>query len=350
MRKIAVLFGCLLIIAFKGVAQSDTVPSFRDTLEAYEGLFRDTEPLHLTLEFDIRKFQRTRRHEKYQPVRMTCQVNDTFSVVHPARVKARGSYRRDNCVMPPFWLNIRYSGIETPELEGVKRMKMVVRCRNSSQYDAYILREYLVYRIYEIVSPYSFRTRLVRLRLVDTGRKGRITEDWAFLIEPEEMLARRLGGEAVKTDRLAMATVNQDIMDLLAMFQYMIGNGDYSVTGRQNLKIITLTGPGPSGFIPVPYDFDYTGLVNTHYAIPGKNLGINSVRERYYLGRCTSRERYLNAIGELESCREEINRLVLDFEFLNDEEKMDMVAFIQSFYNEAGREKFIDREITSTCR
>ncbi len=74
-----------------------------------------------------------------------------------------------------------------------------------------------------------------------------------------------------------MRTVNSRVMDLLAMFQYMIGNGDYSVTGRHNLRILAMATSGPSGFIPVPYDFDYTGLVNTHYAIPGESLGIKNV-------------------------------------------------------------------------
>ncbi|HER10214.1 MAG TPA: hypothetical protein ENO20_15015 [Bacteroides sp.] len=350
MRKTAILFGCLLLIACKGVAQHDTLPSFRDTLAVYEGLFTETEPLHLTLKFDLKNFQRTRRQEKYQPAQMTCHMCDSFSVTHPVRVKARGNFRRDNCTLPPFWLNIRHSGIEAPALEGLKRMKMVVRCRHSPEYEAYVLREYLVYRIYQIVSPYSFRVRLVRLRLVDTGRKDRVTEDWAFLIEPEALLARRLGGQVVKSDRLAMATVNREVMDLLAMFNYMIGNCDYSVTGRQNLKIIALDGPGPSGFIPVPYDFDYTGLVNTHYAVPGEALGIKTVRERYYLGLCGSRERHLSVIRELESYREKISRLILDFEYLDDMEKMDMVAFIQSYFNAAQKEKFIDREIMSTCR
>lgn len=350
MRKVSILIACFLLLAGTGRAQVETTASFQDTLEVYEGLFADREPLYLTMKFDIKKFQRTRRKERYQPAQMTCHVCDTFSVTHPVRVKARGSFRRDNCSVPPFWLNIRYSGIEARELEGIKRMKVVIRCRKAAQYEDYVLREYLVYRIYNLVSPYSFRVRLVRLELIDTGRRNRVSEDWAFMIEPDELVARRLGGKVIKSDRLAMRTVNQEVMDLLAMFHYMIGNGDYSVTGRHNLKILALSGPGPSGFIPLPYDFDYTGLVNTHYAVPGEELGIKSVRERYFLGPCKSEERYRSIIGKLESLRDDIIQLILDFEYLDENEKRDMVEYIQGFYNEADNKRFIDRSIMPTCR
>ncbi len=127
---------------------------------------------------------------------------DTFRVTHPVRVKAGGSTGGTIAMIPPFWLNIRYSGIEAEELEGIRRMKMVTRCRSAREYEDYVLREYLVYRIYNLVTPYSFRVRLVRLKIIDTGRKNRETEEWAFLIEPEEMMARRLDASVIKSDDL----------------------------------------------------------------------------------------------------------------------------------------------------
>lgn len=119
MKKVFIFCGCFVLFALHAATQVDVTPSFRDTLEVYDGLFIDSEPMHLTLKFDVKKFQRTRRKEKYQSAEMTCQVNDTFRVTHPVRVKARGNFRRDNCSVPPFWLNIKYSGIEAPLLEGL---------------------------------------------------------------------------------------------------------------------------------------------------------------------------------------------------------------------------------------
>jgi hypothetical protein len=350
MSRHTLFFIIYILFLPTGLAAQHEVPSFEDTLEVYECLFSDEEPLQLTLQFNVKEFQKTRKDEKYQPAEMTCHVNDTFRVTHPVRVKARGIYRRDNCSVPPFWLNIRYSGIETEELSDITRMKMVIRCRDMKQYRDYVLREYLVYRIYNLVTPYSFRVRLVRLKFIDTGRKNRESEDWAFLIEPDDMMANRLKATVVKSNELSMRTVNHKVMDRLAMFQYMIGNGDYSVTGRHNLRILAMETPGPLGFIPVPYDFDYTGLVNTHYAVPRESLGISSVRDRYFLGPCRNRRIHMAAVQNLATYKDEIFDLIMTFEYLDEEEKSDMVGYIESFFQEAEDERFVERSIAPTCR
>jgi hypothetical protein len=139
-------------------------------------------------------------------------------------------------------------------------------------------------------------------------------------------------------------------MDHVAYFHYMIGQCDYSVTGRHNLKILTLKDYGPTGFIPVPYDFDYTGLVDTNYAIPGENLGITSVRQRYYLGACRSEEEHKAAIAWLASYREEIENLILNFEYMDEQERVEMVDYLESYFKETEQKGFIDRRINPTCR
>jgi hypothetical protein len=350
MRKSFILSGLIFSLTVSIYAQQEWEPTFEDTLEVYNDLFYINEPLHLTLTFDVKDFQRTRKDEKYKKAKMTCVVSDSFQVTHEVRVKARGIYRRDNCQMPPFWLNIRYAGIETEQLANVVKMKVVTRCKSSSVYDEYVLREFLTYKIYNLLSPYSFNTRLVRLTFVDTGRKGKVSENWGFICEPEEMMAERNNAMPIRSDRLSVRTVNQEIMDHVAFFCYMIGQGDYSVTGRHNLKVLTLKDYGPTGFIPVPYDFDYSGLVNTSYAIPDYDLGIDNVRDRYYLGACRSEEEYEKTIQWLASFHDEINELILSFKYLDEDEKVDMVEYIDSYYRETEQKNFIRRRILSTCR
>jgi len=184
--------------------------------------------------------------------------------------------------------------------------------------------------------PCSYRTRLVRLKFVDTGRNMRETIQWAFIIEPDDLMAGRTRNTVVKSDELAMRMLNREAMSRLAMFQYMIGNGDYSVTGRHNLRILDTGTGGRLGYIPVPYDFDYTGIVNAPYAVPGETLGIESVRERYYLGPCRNPNEYQLVINELRGLEEEM--------------EADMIGFIQSFFVTADNQRFIEREIESTCR
>jgi hypothetical protein len=149
---------------------------------------------------------------------------------------------------------------------------------------------------------------------------------------------------------LSIKTVNKEWIDKAAYFSYMVGQSDYSVTGRHNLKILTPKEYGPNGFIAVPYDFDYCGLVNAEYAVPGENLGIESVRERYYLGACRSEEDHKETIKWLASYRDEIIDLINSFEYLEESDKKDMVKYLESYFKESEYKGFIGRDIQPTCR
>ncbi len=212
------------------------------------------------------------------------------------------------------------------------------------------MKEYLAYKIYNIVSPLSFRVRLIRMRYVDTGRKNKLTQSWAFMIEPEEMMAERNNGLVIKNDNLGMVLMRPDEMMLASLFQYMIGNCDYSVAGRHNMKIMGLPGFGSDGYTPVPYDFDYTGFVDADYAIPGENLGITSVRERYFLGPCAEEQAYQQAINYLENNRSEIMAMLNAFPYLGEKEKSSMIAYIEAYYTRSNKPGFIEQDLKRTCR
>lgn len=353
MRYLLPIAGFLLLFLFPLSAQYDEVPSFEDTMDVYEDLFWRTEPLNLTMKFDIKEFQKTRRKEKYHKVDLSCQVTDSFQVNHRVRVRARGKFRRDYCTMPPYWLNIRHAGIEAESLKDVVKLKVVTRCKSSPKHEHLVLREFLVYKIYNLLTDYSFNTRLVRIKYIDTGRKLKESEDWGFLIEPNQMMADRNDAMIIDSERLSIRTVNREFMDIMAFFNYMIGHGDFSVTGQHNLKILAMKEFGPTGFIPVPYDFDYVGLVNAIYAIPGEagnNLGIENVRERYYLGACREEPVYQSTIDFLASKKDEIMETIMTFEYLPESERLDMVDYLESYFASAERENFIKFKIRPTCR
>jgi len=122
------------------------------------------------------------------------------------------------------------------------------------------------------------------------------------------------------------------------------------VTGRHNLKILFMDTPDIRGYAPVPYDFDYTGLVNTHYAIPGEGLGIKSVRERVFLGPCRTEHIQQQVVDSFKTFRDEITDLILNFEYLDEDERMDMIGYVRAFFQELEEENFIDRKIFKTCR
>jgi len=342
--NILFLFSCVLF-----AQEEDPKLRLVDTIATRVDLFEETVPMHITLTLDLKKYQREKFEGEYVPVHFLYEINDTLQIEKSMRMKARGQFRRSHCNLAPFWLNIRKADVKNQHLQEVKRIKIVTHCNGSKAYDEYVLKEYLAYKIYNILSPISFRVRLVRMTYVDTGRKNKASEGWAFMIEPEQMLAERLGAVLIKKDNLVSDLMRPEEMDLVALFQYMIGNADYSVAGRHNLKILGMPGFGSEGYTPVPYDFDYTGLVNAYYAVPGENLGISSVRERYYLGPCREDEVFIAAIEHINQHREEILQLVDGFEQLDPKHKKELMVYLEDYFVLAGSYDALSYSLKRTC-
>jgi hypothetical protein len=351
LRSSLVLISILLFVPASLYSQLEQQHVRRvDTIDTSVDIFEEEDPMKITLTLDLKKYQREKYKGEYMPVHFLYELNDTLFVEKEMRMKARGAFRRSYCSLAPFWLNIRKADVENVHLQDVKRFKVVTNCQGSKTYDEYVLKEYLAYKIYNIISPVSFRVRLIRMKYVDTGRKNKVKEGWAFMIEPEEMLAERVGGQVIKKDELSITFMKPGDMDLAAMFMYMIGNSDFSITGRHNMKILGMSGFGSEGYTPVPYDFDYSGLVDASYAIPGENLGIASVRERYYLGPCREDEVYLATIKHINQHRDEILQLVNDFEYLDPRNKKNAISYLEQYFAKAGTDHMLQFSLQKTCR
>jgi hypothetical protein len=185
---------------------------------------------------------------------------------------------------------------------------------------------------------------------VDTGRKNKVTEGWAFMIEPEEMMAERNDALVVENDKLSMRLIKPGQLDVVALFMYMIGNADFSVTGRHNIKILGMPGYGTEGYTVVPYDFDYSGFVNASYAVPGENLGISSVRERYYLGLCRSDEVFVEAIEHIYQYREQLLQMVNDFKYLQEKDKREVLDYLEEYFALSANASLLINSLKQTCR
>ena len=70
----------------------------------------------------------------------------------------------------------------------------------------------------------------------------------------------------------------------MAVFQFMIGNTDWSVQFQQNIKLIY--DDSTSIPITIPYDFDHAGIVRAPYAEPAPELQMSSTLQRRYRGYC----------------------------------------------------------------
>lgn len=320
-----------------------------DSIESTLDLFGENDPMHITLTFDLKTYQKEKFKGEYMPVHFIYQLNDSVQLEKEIQIKARGNTRRNHCSLPPFWLDLRNADLNDEEQQDINRIKIVTHCKNSQTYEDYVLKEYLCYKIYNIISPLSFRVRLVRMTYVDTGRDNKVTEGWAFMIEPVEMLAQRFEAVEIKTDGLFSRQMRPVEMNMLALFQYMIGNPDFSVPHRHNVKILGLPDLGATGYTAVPYDFDYSGLVNAFYAVPAETLDIKSVTERYYLGPCRKDLDFFVAIEQLNLYREEILQLVWNFEYLDQKVKKSVASYLEEYFDSAEYQESLVFGFQRTC-
>ena len=323
---------------------------YSDTLSLQVDLFDHSEPMDITLKFDIKSYQRSKAKGEYLPVQLTYHVNDTLDINKKVRVKARGEFRRAWCILPPFFISLKKAKIGNKYLEDINKIKIVTHCRESKSYEQYLMKEYLTYKIYNEISPYSFRTRLIRMKYIDTGRRNKEYNSWAFMIEPEEMMAERLGVMSLKSDAVSMKYTDTLMMNVVALYMYMIGNSDYSIAGRHNVKLIRRLDPIKPLPVPVPYDFDYSGIVNASYAIPGENLGLLSVTERYYLGPCRDDHHYLTAIEHIQKKKDRILEIVESSPYLDEKNSKEMLRYLKSYFSLAEKPESLLRSLKSTCR
>ena len=162
-------------------------------------------------------------------------------------------------------------------------LKLVAHCRDRDSYEQNLIEEYLAYRLYNLLTETSFRVRLARITYRDTHDRRPALTRLAFLVENPEMLAERLGGIHLEAPGAAPGDLHALASARAELFQYMIGNTDFSIVNFHNAEVFRL----PDGqYHPVPYDFDFSGLVDAPYAAPAALLGTRSVRDRVFRGFC----------------------------------------------------------------
>ncbi len=311
--------------------------------------------IQMTLQFDMRKYFRNAGKEEpeYQKAILLIQAADT-SIRKEVRIKSRGVSRREYCAFPPLKLNVKKTDFDNEYLDEQKTFKVVTHCKNSYQFEGYLLKEYLAYKMYNRLTDMSFRVRLIRMRYEDKpeeGKKPRKAEEkYGFIIEPVGSVAKRNGMINLKLDNLTQQDMDTAQMSLVAMFEYMIGNTDWSIPGRHNMKLLKAMDYHRPRPYPVPYDFDYSGFVNADYAVPQEGLPISSVQQRYYLGICVP-ERYTDAARELFlKKKKDILGVLEDFPYLGKHEKKQAIRYIEDFYDILGSDGSYRFNIVNGCR
>ena len=202
-----------------------------------------------------------------------------------------------------------------------------------------------------MLTDYSFRVRLVKIEYINTYKKTKPINSYAFFIEPVEMLGERTKSTPVDAVNLNQKHIIPEMMDRVAIFFYMIGNTDWSVPNQHNCKVLSpmeFTGSGLGAI--VPYDFDYSGLVDADYAVPHEDLGIESVRDRLYLGICRSEDVYINALREFSDKKDQFYKVINEFTLLSEKERKTMTRYLDSFYAGFDKRNSIVYNLLNQCK
>ncbi len=268
-------------------------------------------------------------------------------------VRVRGKSRLRVCDFPPLRLDLRGSRAEGTAFEGQGRLKLVSHCRRSRPYENNVVEEYAAYRILSLLTPLALDARLLRVRYVDTTHPGQEPlERYAFVIESVDELADRVGGSRIRRASVTQSSLERQQLAAVFVFQYLIGNTDWSLVRAHGEAYCCHNGElleRDGRLLYIPYDFDFSGLVNAHYAKPLPEIGIRTVRTRRYRGYCLEGldlEAAIRSTGTLETT---ILGLVGALPAEDDRARKARVHYLERFFDEARDVDALVRKFERSC-
>ena len=270
-----------------------------------QALFQKKDVLHVTIETNMRALLKDRgKTSIYHWCKLTYTDEEGHAIILPVKVKTRGNFRRDasNCSLPPLSINFPNKKTKNTLFEGQEKLKFVNKCKDYE----HLLYEYLAYEIYNLVTDYSFKARLVEVTYLDSLNRRKPETTYGFFIENDNQLAQRHEAKILSRQNIAMANLDSLETATFVMFQYMIGNNDWSLPYLHNMILLFNAN---KRIIPVAYDFDFAGIAETNYATPPKELEIVSVRERLYRGLNYSPEVFQKVFDRFKGVKPQIYAL-----------------------------------------
>ena len=285
----------------------------------------------------------------YHDGHMVYYDNTGRKITFKVKARARGNFRKnpDNCNFPPLKLKFKKSAVKGTLFEGMKDIKMVTHCQNEkSDYEQYVLQEHLIYKTYNIYTPLSFRSRLAKMQYLDLQNPQDTLTRFAFFLENPEDMASRNQGELLEFDSAPPDKLDQGQLTLMALFNYMIINTDYSIPIMHNVVLVSRDYFEPP--LPVPYDFDWSGLINIPYDSPYV-AHLSGSPERIYKGPCLSMRELEKILQEMESKRRQVFALFVEFPYLEEDKKARNIQDLNLFYILSGNRKLIRDAFIKGC-
>lgn len=280
---------CALVLGATGLLaqeqQGDAKPK-----KPYEPppIFVEQKPIEMTLYAPFSQLRKDRQVEtQYRPGWIVYKT-DSGDVRVPVRVRTRGIYRKKNCDIPPLLVNFTKDSAKKTIFAKNDRLRLTMHCKDNDSYDQYVLQEYNIYRVQRQLTKYVYDVRLARVTYVDSDKKDTVTTRWAFFQEQDDVFAEKVGAQLVTTQGAGPADLHPYESAFFGVWQYFVGNSDFSIRALHNVVLLLKD----DEHIPTARDFDWSGAVNTRYAVPNPILRIRTVTERVMRGYCSDPPEY----------------------------------------------------------
>lgn len=349
-NRLLILF---ILIQFFGInwimAQESYTP---DILNKATSLFQNTEPLLIKFRFSIKNVKHNTNDSTYLSSMLSYQEDADHWDSIEINLRARGNFRRNICYNVPLKLKLKKSLTKGTVFEGNKKLKLVLPCLSDKKSNDYIVKEYMAYKIYEVVSPYHFKTRLVNIEFEEEKNKKIKKHDLiGILVEDLKNVEDRSGGKEI-TRKINPFQQDAIASIQLSFFQYLIGNTDFSADHLHNDKLLFID----NKFIGIPYDFDMSGLVNANYAkvsgienIPTK---ITHVTQRAYKGYIRDESILQGVREEFIGNKDQILKAVISLKELFTDEKQyeKAIEYVAGFFIILEDDKSFSQNIVTKSR
>jgi hypothetical protein len=321
-------------------------------------LFRSDDLLELTVRGPFSTINRERNKEKrYPDSQLSYSAEDGTMVTLDIDLQVRGNFRLDKnvCRFAPLRVFLDKDQTRDTLFDKQKKLKLVTHCKSGSKkHQQYVLQEYLIYRMFNVMSDLSFRVRLVHVTYVDTDKKNSEKTYYGYFIESKKRLAKRFKMKSVDLHRVSVKDHDPQQLSLVSVFQFFVGNTDWSVIeGEANEDCChnaKLLGNDQAVYFGIPYDFDFSGLINASYAYPNPKFAIRSVRTRYYRGFCQPDTILHGTLDQFRKHRDAMYSLVNNQAQLDGRVKTKSLKYLDGFYDVIDDPKRLARSLIKSCR
>jgi len=336
-----------IIVLFSAALAKNTAP-----------LFASDEPVKIKIIGPLKELIR-KAPKSTDPYLATLQVVGAADDVHAIELSARGNSRRDRrtCRFPPLRVRFDEKPGKESAFKGEKSLKLVTHCRAAARYQQYYLREFAAYKLLNLMTPVSLKVRQAEIEYIDGESQEVIEKRYGFFIEDIDDAAKRNDMKEIGVDEIGFYDLNQEAGAIYGLFQYMIGNLDWSVqSGMEgsdcchNTKLVGETKESLKNLFPVPYDFDYSGFVDAPYALPPEGLPVRSVRNRYYRGFCIHNDEVRLLAAQVLQNKAAMFAVFDGVVGLDDKNRRAAEGYLEEFFEELGDPGKLDKMLVSRCR